>query len=36
MPGFDTQRWHQMGLVEQMANIGSEVDRVVAVRKHAR
>lgn len=37
MSGFSTdefaRRWHQMSLVEQMANIGSEVDRIASWKK---
>lgn len=37
MSGFGTeefaQRWHQMSLLEQMANIGSEVERIASWKK---
>ncbi len=37
MSGFNTEsfaeRWHQMSLIEQMANIGSEVDRIASWKK---
>lgn len=39
MAGFNTEsfaeRWHQMSLIEQMANIGSEVDRIASWKKKA-
>ncbi len=37
MSGFNTEsfaaRWHQMNLVEEMGNIGSEVDRIALWKK---
>lgn len=37
MQGFNTEsfahRWHHMSLVEQMGNIGSEVDRIASWKK---
>ena len=37
MPGFSTEsfinRWQQLTLMEQMGNIGSEVDRMIGWRK---
>ena len=38
MTGFSdkafVQRWHRMSLLEQLGNVGSEVDRVIAWRQH--
>lgn len=37
MPGFSDyafiERWHRLSLMEQMGNIGSEVERVISWRK---